>query len=281
MNRIRCFLLPVFVLVIESLCFCQAPAGFIQRQLSPGLTWYSLEGDTLWGVSQCINVLEVDPERYALRLVSGREELKTVSTFAKESGAVAAVNGNFFHTVEGGSVCFTKVDGVITDTTRYNLPPRWFLDQLDDAALVSDGQEIKIILCPPDGWKSAVQYSTIISAGPPLLIDGKLLPISDQSFNTRRYGRTAVGITAGHRMILLTVSGNAPLSQGFTMPELQKMMSLFGCVGALNFDGGSSATMWIGALPENKLVSHPGKGRGKSQHNERKVANSLIIIPRR
>ncbi len=281
MNIKRGFLLTLVLLTLWATAFCQPPEGFTMQQLSPGLNWYRLKNDTLWGARQCLNVLEIDLDMFTFRLVSSPKELKTVSTFAKESGAVAAVNGNFFHTVEGGSVCFTKIDGVITDTTRYDLPPRWFLDQLDDGALVSDGLTEKIILCPADGWKSENRYSTIISAGPPLWIDGELQAISNLSFNLKRYGRTAVGITAGHRMILLTVSGKAPYSQGFTMAELSKAMLLFGCRDALNLDGGSSATMWIGTLPENNLVSHPGKEQTNSHHPERKVANSLIVIPRR
>lgn len=249
------------------------PEGWPHQTIAPGLEWYRCP-DTLFGAKQWVNVLMIDQRQFGITLVSDSNSLVPVSRLAEEAKALAAVNGNFFHTLEGGSVCFTKVNGRVTDTTRYNLPPRWFIDQLDDAALLTDGKKWSIRPTPPGGW-AASPYPTIISAGPPLILNDSLTELPDLTFNTKRFGRTAIGITGSGLMVWLTVSGREPDSKGFTMKELQTAMRLFGCTDAINFDGGSSATLWIRGEGRNGVVSVPAW----EEATERKVANALVIVP--
>lgn len=247
------------------------PVSWQRSNPEVGLEWLRYDGK-INDVRQWINVLLIDTSYYSLTLIANGKELQTLTRLADSAAAIAAINGTFFHTTEGGSVCYTRVNGITTDTTRYNLPSRWFLPQLDDGALVNDSMGWRILPTPLNGWKQT-HYRTIISAGPPLILNQQALPLPDHSFSTKRYGRTAIGFTPKGTLVWLTVSGREPASTGFTLAELRQMMLELGCKEALNFDGGSSAAMWIQAATPSGIVSTPGD----IPSTIRKIANALVV----
>ena len=83
--------------------------------------------------------------------------------------------------------------------------------------------------------------------------------------------RTAIGVTATGRVILLVVDGRSGGSIGFTLNQLAREMIRLGAVNAVNLDGGGSATMWINGLG---VVNHPTDTTG-----ERPVSNAVVILP--
>lgn len=85
-----------------------------------------------------------------------------------------------------------------------------------------------------------------------------------------RAARTAVGITAEGRMVLLATNGKGDSAHGLTFQETGRAMRDLGCVSAVALDGGGSTTMWY----EGKIVNDL---RGAE---ERAVANALVIVPR-
>ena len=60
------------------------------------------------------------------------------------------------------------------------------------------------------------------------------------------------------------------LSVGMSLDELSEWLLRLGCEGAMNFDGGGSATLWY----EGKVRNSP------CDQYERKIANSLIVVRR-
>lgn len=63
-------------------------------------------------------------------------------------------------------------------------------------------------------------------------------------FDTSLHPRTAAGVTADGKIILMTVDGrNAGHSLGVTTPELGELMRQFGAADAINLDGGGSTTL--------------------------------------
>jgi exopolysaccharide biosynthesis protein len=88
-----------------------------------------------------------------------------------------------------------------------------------------------------------------------------------------RNPRTAIGVTANNRVIMMVVDGRSSASVGFTLHRLGAWMRRMGAVGAINLDGGGSATMWIKG---KGVVNHPTDSSG-----ERPVSNAVVVLPHR
>jgi exopolysaccharide biosynthesis protein len=111
-----------------------------------------------------------------------------------------------------------------------------------------------------------------IGGGPWLVRNGKpYIDLHAQHFNSKSLGyrepRSAVGITADGKLLLVTVDGRQKnVSVGMTLSELSFLMQKLGAVNAMNLDGGSSTQMSI----YGKTVNRPSSGNVG-------VSNSLII----
>lgn len=116
---------------------------------------------------------------------------------------------------------------------------------------------------------------TAIGGGPVLVRDGrrqKLPKPAGESYEfssmMERHPRTAIGWNA-ESFFLVEVDGRQKgLSVGMTLEELTEYLVALGCEGAMNLDGGGSATLWCNGLIRNR----PCDGE------ERPIANSLIVV---
>ena len=98
-------------------------------------------------------------------------------------------------------------------------------------------------------------YQSVLTAGPSLLIDGRLAVYpKDQGFRSGVHftprTRAAVGITKDNKLILVTTS------RGVYLGELARAMRAIGCVDAAGLDGGSSTGLYC----NGKLISNPSRG---------------------
>jgi exopolysaccharide biosynthesis protein len=91
-------------------------------------------------------------------------------------------------------------------------------------------------------------------------------------FADARHPRTAVGVRADGRILLVTVDGRQPeLSVGMTIAELATLLIELGAVEAVNMDGGGSTTMVV----RGRVVNSPSDLTG-----ERAVGDALLIYLR-
>lgn len=136
------------------------------------------------------------------------------------------------------------------------------------AALPSSQTVILNVYTIPD-W-SGMQHA--IGGGPWLVRNGSpYVDLHAQHFNSKSLGfrepRSAVGITADGKLLLVTVDGRQKnVSVGMTLSELAFLMQKLGAINAMNLDGGSSTQMSI----YGKTVNRPSSGNVG-------VSNSLII----
>jgi hypothetical protein len=131
--------------------------------------------------------------------------------------------------------------------------------------------------------------ASVINGGPLLLRDGALDldPVRDgwsprdiagsdramfyNEWYLRRNARTAAGVTADGRLILMAADGDRPgHSVGLTIDETAHVMRDLGAVDAVNLDGGGSTTMVV----EQRLRSRPSDAAG-----ERPVGDALVVLP--
>ena len=96
----------------------------------------------------------------------------------------------------------------------------------------------------------------IISGGPYLVKNGDIyVDMTAQKLGAigGRNPRTAIGYTKDNHLIMITADGREGSSIGLTLMELANLMKEFGCVNAMNLDGGGSTVMYI----QGKVVNKP------------------------
>ena len=69
---------------------------------------------------------------------------------------------------------------------------------------------------------------------------------------------------------MVTVDGREHASVGMTLGELARMMKSFGCINAMNLDGGGSTVMYV----QGKVVNSPAQKGGIP------ISNALTISER-
>lgn len=109
----------------------------------------------------------------------------------------------------------------------------------------------------PD-WKNV---NHIISGGPYLIKNGDIyVDMTAQKLGAigGRNPRTAIGYTRDNHLVMLTADGREGSSIGLTLMELASLMKEFGCVNAMNLDGGGSTVMYINGQVVNKPAVQGG-----------------------
>ncbi len=107
----------------------------------------------------------------------------------------------------------------------------------------------------------------VMGGGPALVVGGMVqsYPESDE-FATTKHPRTAVGVTANGDTWFLVADGRQTQSAGIGLNDLGALMKRWGCVEALNLDGGGSSAINLFGVTLNK----PSAGA------ERLVANGVV-----
>ena len=101
-------------------------------------------------------------------------------------------------------------------------------------------------------WKDV---NHIISGGPYLVRGGEVyVDMTAQKLSAigGRNPRTAIGYTKDNHLIMLTADGREGASVGLTLMELANLMKEFGCINAMNLDGGGSTVMYVQGQVVNK-----------------------------
>lgn len=110
----------------------------------------------------------------------------------------------------------------------------------------------------------------IISGGPYLVKDGEVfIDMTAERLQAigGRNPRTAIGYTKENDLILLVADGREGSSIGLTLYELANLMKSFGCVNAINLDGGGSTVMYV----NGQIVNHPPQAGGIA------LSNALVV----
>jgi hypothetical protein len=134
------------------------------------------------------------------------------------------------------------------------------------SALVITPQNRAAILNIPYGWRSAwLGYETVLQGGVRLVQNGKYAVYPrQQGFRDpglfRRATRTAIGLRADQRLLLVAVNKEVLLS------ELAAIMKALGSLDAMTLDGGTSTGLSVGS----ELILTPG----------RTLSNVLMVLER-
>ena len=118
---------------------------------------------------------------------------------------------------------------------------------------LTKAKSFKLNLQTSPNWRDV---NHIISGGPYLVKDNEIfVDMTAQKLTAigGRNPRTAIGYTKDNHLIMLTADGREGASIGLTLIELANLMKEFGCINAMNLDGGGSTVMYV----KGKIVNKP------------------------
>lgn len=270
----------------DSLTF--ANAKWNEKEIDKGiiLKEYHFTGDSkIFDSNQYISIIEIDSRKAKGRfaLASDPGKITTTSKFAKDSGAVVAMNGTFYNMREPyNCVCYFKKNGVEEFSNTEKMAQR------DNGAIaISKKGKVAIYAADPvvpgniasdQTWPSKLEEPSAMSSGPILISDGKDARLDENSFNRNRHPRSAIG-TKGKKVFLVTVDGrNAENAQGVSLWEFTKIMRWIGAEDALNMDGGGSTTLYAEGENGSGIVNHPSDNKKFDREGERHIVNALLFV---
>ena len=270
----------------DSLTF--ASAQWNTRNVGKGITLkeFHFTGDSkIFDSNQYVSIVEIDTKKAKGRfaLASNLGYITPTNKFAKDSGAVVAMNGSFYNMSKPyNSVCYFKKHGVEEFVFNEKMAQR------DNGAVaISAKGKLSVhaanpaepgAIAPAQTWPAALDAVSVVSSGPILIVDGQNARLDDNSFNNNRHPRSAVG-TKGKKIYLVAVDGrNADNAQGVSLKEFTKIMRWIGAENALNMDGGGSTTLYVEGENGNGIVNHPSDNKKFDREGERRVVNSLLFI---
>ena len=234
---------------------------------------------------QYISIIEIHGKKAKGRFALANDEGKITPTskFAKDSGAVVAMNGTFYNMkVPYNCVCYFKKNGVEAFINNEKMAQR-------DNGAVAISKKGKMSIVPGDmnelgnipadqTWARAINAPSVMCSGPMLMYGGKDARLDENSFNRNRHPRSAVA-TKGDIVYLVTVDGrSAEYAQGVSLWEFTAIMHYLGVEDAINFDGGGSTTLYAEGEGEGGIVNHPSDNKKFDRQGERNVVNALLFI---
>lgn len=120
------------------------------------------------------------------------------------------------------------------------------------------------------GWTGVLDS---IGGAPLLVSRGLIVAPSCSSYLCLRHPRTAIGVRADGKILLVSVDGRQTRSAGMTLIQLANLMRGLGARYAVNLDGGGGSTMWTSS---RGIVSNPSDPSG-----ERPVTSAVLVLRRR
>lgn len=269
---------------------CMAPADqtladavWFERQIGNGVVWRYYLFDDLFHSKQSISYIEADLNNPNVSveipyLASSRA--KTSSMIPGQfSNAKGGINGTYFDTSTGGGghETYLRISNVEIPK-RPSSKGAWSWN----GAMVIDGSDnVDVIGMPTGGWANDMIHPDIIANGPILIVSGVIQSSSFTSIGshcTARHPRSAVGVTADNKLILLTVDGRTDQAAGMSCQELSEVLQDLGCTDALNLDGGGSTTLWGDDEPYSGVINYPSDNGSYDHLGERSCSNAIAVV---
>ncbi len=179
---------------------------------------------------------------------------------------IVATNGAGYNITNGTPAGLVVMQGV----EYYPVGAPGFFAILNDGTAVIGDQAKYNELKAEGKVKEAIQ-----AFGSVLVKDGKVCVTKSANYTANRASRTAIGITATGKVVMMVLDGRQlPRSAGGSMEEIAQIMLEAGCVEAVNLDGGGSTTYLSkpAGKDEMELVNVPSDGY------ERRVSTSLVAV---
>lgn len=218
----------------------------------------------------------VDSPEYLLTYLAngsyGKNITETTSDMADETGAILAINGDYYGTRESGYVIR---NGVLYRSES--------AQGQEDLVIYEDGSFE--IICEDDvSAKELLENNAVqvFSFGPALIENGEVSVSENDEVGKAMASnpRTAIGIIDECHYVFVVSDGRTDENEGLTLKELASFMEELGVETAYNLDGGGSSTMvFNGEVINTPTGGHAGHSSKNSSGEavEREVSDIIYI----
>ncbi len=206
-------------------------------------------------------VVDLTRDDLYIRATRPEERGRTVTSFAQHTGAVVAINGDWF-----GSG-FQPVGLAVGQGAHWEgtADEGWAFIACNVERECHYGNHTQN---EELHWR---WHDVVGGNGWRLVVDGQIPTYPPEAFYTDRHPRSAVGTSEdGNTMYFVVVEGRRPESIGVGFAEIAGFMQELGAHQALMLDGGGSSALVINQSRVNQLPAN--------ESGERTVANHLAIL---
>lgn len=202
------------------------------------------------------HIVLVSPFEYDIVATNTNGYLERVSSAATRLGAKVAINADGWS--ETGGYPHLPYSLAVSNGKKYQT-------QFDFRPFVNVTKDEVVSI----GNLAREFYNTV--SGTRYIVQGSTKPtylFGTEPQYVEKHPRTAIGITSSGKLLLVVVDGRSATDEGVTLSELADIMLEYGCVTAIEMDGGGSSTLWYDGCVRNV----PSDG------SERYVVNHLVFI---
>lgn len=265
------------LLLLSGLSQAQQVIGIERKPVDRHLSWWSIQADSFFQAEQNVEALRIG-RGYRFDLTGISDTLLSTSVFAEANQAVAAINGGFFDTRQGGSVTYMRDEGTTVAHTRQRL-----IDQDNEIleGMVAINRKGRLHILSSGNLariSTRKRYPDILVTGPLLLLDGKAPPLVERAFNNDRHPRSCLCKTRNGDILLIAVDGRHEQAVGMSLPELRELARQLDCRDAINLDGGGSTTLF---LRKRGILNHPSDNQVFDHAGERPCANVILVVEKK
>lgn len=193
----------------------------------------------------------------------GKNITQTTSSIAKSTGAILAINGDYYSARSG----YVIRNGVLYRSTSAGASQEDLVIYADGTfALVTEGETSAEALL-------AAGARQVLSFGPGLVENGQVAVTASEEVDQAMTNnpRTAIGMISPLHYVLVVADGRTSQSTGLSLYQLAGFMQGLGVQTGYNLDGGGSSTMVF----DGSVINQPTTN-GKTI-TERKVSDIVCI----
>lgn len=193
----------------------------------------------------------------------GKNITQTVSDIAESSGAILAINGDYYSARNG----YVIRNGVLYRETSSGSDQQDLVIGADGSfSLITEGAVTAQELLSEGAQQ-------VLSFGPGLVENGEVIVSADAEVDQAKNSnpRTAIGMISPLHYVFVVADGRTSASAGLSLQELAEFMQGLGVQTGYNLDGGGSATMVFNGTVINQPTTNGKK------ITERKVSDIVCI----
>ncbi len=179
----------------------------------------------------------------------GTNVKEKTSVIAEQSGAILAINGDYYGFRDYG---YVMRNGYLYRDVMMEDGNEDLVIYADGSMEIIDESSISAAELEANG---AVQ---IFSFGPGLISNGEILVDANSQVEREDQSnpRTAIAMIEENHYIFMVADGRTSQSEGLSLEEMAIVLSSYGCEVAYNLDGGGSATMvFMGEVVNNPTTN--------------------------
>lgn len=192
-----------------------------------------------------------------------RNLTETTSVQAANTGAILAINGDYYGAQERG---YVLRNGVLYRASAQSGTDALVIGADGNFRIITEGETSADTLVREGAWQ-------VLTFGPALIKNGQVTVSSSDEVGRAMTSnpRTAIGqISEGHYLLVVS-DGRTKESTGLSLRQLAELMQSLGAQIAYNLDGGGSSTMVF----QGRVVNNPTTN-GRSIR-ERSVSDIVYI----